>query len=305
MRVFYDEALATGTARNKRAQGYLYVKFMLIYQLNYLAPTVADVSMYAQSLANSYPSTATIKNYLSGAKTWTQHHRGDISSFESPELTTLVKSFVSKSSHIPAQASPLSPVDIKNICAYIDLYPRIPKVIKAAILIAYAAFLRVSNVLSPSLTSWGGPHTLRMSDIVCDQNTMFLLIRSTKTLRGPRPARIEILPTDNPSTCPLQAWFDYIKWGNPCPLGPAFVLPSGVPLTPPPVVATIQAALKHSGHPDPLSVSFHSLRRGAARAAAAAGVDHTHIMSHRLWASKSGLAAYLPNSPRVVPSIIA
>lgn len=107
MRLSYDEAIAPGTARNKRAQAYLYIKFMLIYNFNYLAPTVAEVSMYAQFLANSYSSPATVKNYLSGAKTWTQHHTGETVSFDSPELNKLVKSFVTSSNHIPTQAAPL------------------------------------------------------------------------------------------------------------------------------------------------------------------------------------------------------
>lgn len=46
MRLSYAEALAPGTARNKRAQAQLYIKFMLVYQFNYLAPTVAQVAMY-------------------------------------------------------------------------------------------------------------------------------------------------------------------------------------------------------------------------------------------------------------------
>lgn len=242
---------------------------------------------------------------MSGAKTWTQHHRGDIGSFESPDLSTLVKSFVSTSDHVPSQAAPLSPTDIRNICAYIDNNISIPKVIKAAILIAYSAFLRVSNVLSPSLSTWGGPHTLRMSDVICGQGALWLLIRSTKTLKGPRPATVEILPSGNPTSCPIQAWIDYKSESNPCPLGPAFVLPTGAPLTPSPVVATMRLALTHYGHMDPQAISFHSLRRGGARAAAAAGVDDTQIMAHGLWSSKSGLAAYLPKPPRIVPSVIA
>lgn len=305
MRLSYEEAIAPGTARNKRAQAYTYIKFMLTYNLNYLAPTVADVSMYAQFLVNSFSSPATVKNYISGAKTWTQHHLGNISSFESPQLATLVKSFVSSSEHVPTQAAPLSPADIKNICRYIDSNPSIPKVIKAAILVAYAAFLRASNVLSPTLLSWGGPHTLKMQDISIRDGVMYLLIRSTKTRKGHKPAQLQILPASNEECCPVAAWLQYLEQSYPCPLGPAFMLPTGLPLTTGPVVVTLRAALQHIGHKDPNSVSFHSLRRGGARAAAASGVDHTHIMSHGLWSSKSGLSAYLPKNPRVVPSVIA
>lgn len=299
------EALAPGTARNKRNQAQLYIKFMLIYHFNYLAPTVAQIAMYAQFLANSYPSIATVRNYLSGAKTWTLHHQGNIHAFESNEVGTLVKSFVSTSTHIPSQAAPLTPEDIKNICAYIDSQPSIPTVIKTAILIAYSAFLRVSNVLSPSLSSWGGPHTLKRSDVIFQPDRLILMIRSTKTRKGPIPARVEILATQNPTCCPVRSWYNYITSANPCPLGPALVLPTGLPLTTAPVVAVMRLALHHYGHNDPQSVSFHSLRRGGARAAAAAGIDHQQIMSHGLWNSRAGLAAYLPKSPRIVPSIIA
>lgn len=305
MRLSYEEAVAPGTAKNKRAQAYIYIKFMLTYNFDYLKPTVADVSMYAQFLANSYSSTATVKNYLSGAKTWTQHHMGDISSFESQEVNKLVKSFSNTSTHIPTQAAPLSPADIADICAYIDNNSYVPKAIKAAILLAYSAFLRVSNVLSPSLASWGGPHTLRMADINLHNGVMHLRIRSTKTLKGPTPAYLQILPADNPSCCPIRAWLLYLQQSDPCPMGPAFILPTGVPLTSGPVVTVMRAALQTAGHKDPNSVSFHSLRRGGARAAAAAGVDQAQIMSHGLWSSLSGLSAYLPKKPCVVPSAIA
>lgn len=177
MRESFNSALAPGTIKNQRNQATLYVKFMLIYNFNYLFPTITNVAMFSQFLANSYTSPRTIRNYLSGAKTWVQLHMGDIQPFLTYELGTLVKSYASSSSHTPVKAAPLTSDHIRLICNYIDNDPAIPLAVKPAILIAYTAMLRVSNILSPALNSWGGSHTLQTSDILVNHTGMKLIIR--------------------------------------------------------------------------------------------------------------------------------
>lgn len=183
----FNTALAPGTVKNQRLQAALYVKFMLLYNFDYLHPTIANIAMYSRFLANSYPSPNTIKNYISGAKTWVNLHIGDISAFNAYELNTLVKSYSLKSSHVLSKALPLSVNDIKIICNYVDADSSIPPAVKPATLFAYSAMLRVSNILSPSLLSWGGPHTLQATDIIPVKDSLRLVIRSTKTTGGPTP----------------------------------------------------------------------------------------------------------------------
>lgn len=305
MRESFNNALAPGTLKNQRIQATLYLKFMLSYRFNYLFPDVANIAMYSQFLANSYTSPSSIRNYLSGAKNWVRLHMGDIQPFLAYELGTLVKSYTAKSQHIPDKAAPLLPSDVWVICLFIDSNHQIPKAIKPAILFAYSAMLRVSNILSPALQVWGGPHTLQAADVITTKDSITLVIRSTKTLHGPKPALIEILPTGDPVTCPWTAWINYKNSVNPCPIGPAFVLAQGIPLTTAPVVTVMREALRLAGHPDPSSVSFHSLRRGGAQTAVHTGAPEQQIMDHGLWKSKSGLAAYLPPQPRMVPRILA
>lgn len=126
MRDSFEKALAPGTIRNQHTQATLYIKFMLIYQFNYLFPTVANIAMYSRFLANSYTSKSTIRNYLSGAKSWVYLHMGDICAFSAYERNTLVKSYVSSSQHVPAKAALLSTSDIRLICAFIDANPLFP-----------------------------------------------------------------------------------------------------------------------------------------------------------------------------------
>lgn len=165
--------------------------------------------------------------------------------------------------------------------------------------------LRVSNILCPTISAWGGPHTLQATDIILTGYSLKVLIRSTKTFKGPTPTAIEILPSSDPSTCPVTAWSHYKNCVNPCPLGPAFITEQGIPLTTAPVVAIMRLALAKAGHPDPTSVSFHSLRRGGAQTAIFQGASKEQVMKHGLWRSKSGLAAYLPSPSQAVPHIIA
>lgn len=278
---------------------------MLSYSFDYLCPLVPDLAMYLQFLANTYIAPATVRNYFSGAKSWVQFHAGDITSFVSHEVATLAKTITEKSSHSPSQALPITPADLRVICSFLDRNPMFPLAFKPCILLAFASFLRASNVLSPSLKDWGGPHTLKVRDIIDLPDRLLLVIKSTKTFRGLKPIIITILPSLQPLTCPVTAWKAYRQSVNPCPLGPTFVSSQGVPITPPPVVAAMRQALTFTNHPDPSAVTFHSLRRGGAQAAAALGASTEQLMLHGTWKSKNGLASYVKPSPRIVPSLMA
>lgn len=300
-----ERALAPGTIKNRMAQAALYIKFMLAYNFNYLTPNIAELAMYYQFLGNTFAAPATVKNHASGAKAWVQLHGGDVSYFGAPELGMMSKSILEGSTHIPSPAAPITPRDIKTICSYIDSLPNAHPALKAAILIAFATFLRVSNVLSPSRTSWGGAHTLLAQDIQFLEGRLLVSIRSTKTRRHGRPHVIPILPVRDAKICPVAAWFAYYQAVRPCPLGPAFMINERTPLTPGPVVKLMRTALRQFGNHQGDHISFHSLRRGAAQTAAKNGATQEDIMFHGTWKSASGVEAYLKPASRMVPAIIA
>lgn len=147
--------------------------------------------MYAKFLANMHRAPNTVKNYLSGARHRVNFHKGSDTPFSSPEVASLIKYIVDNSKHVPSQAYPLSPADIRTIFMYIDNQPSMPPAIKPALLIGYICFLRSINILSPSLMSWGGPHTLHVSDVSLFLNgpppCLNISIRSTKTHKPNKP----------------------------------------------------------------------------------------------------------------------
>lgn len=208
------------------------------------------------------------------------------------------KSILEGSGHIPSPPDPVSAQDIRKICAYIDSIPRPHPAFKAAVLLAFATFLRVSNVLSPSRFSWGGAHKVTHQGLT-------VVIRSTKTRRHSEPPILLVLRVEEAPMCPVLAWERYFQAIQPCPLGPAFMLDDNTPLTHGPVVSLMRTALTQSGKDPSAKVSFHSLRRGGAQTAANNGATQDQIMCHRTWKSVSGVQAYLKSDSCMVPAIIA
>lgn len=256
--------------------------------------------MYAQRLANKHAAPTSLKNYLSGAKTWIAEHSGNIDAFLSPQLGKLVKGFTKKSNHVPTRAAPLQPHHVQEICRFLDTYPSTSLAIKPAILIGFSCFLRSSNLLSPTMTLWGGPHTLLAGDISISTEGLLVFIRSTKTRSTSQGLTFKIPPSQEPSLCPVAAWRHYVNVVNPWVLGPAFIHSSGFPVTPRQVVGLMRLALQGATDICPSQISMHSLRRGAVHTAVQKGIPIQEIKTRGTWNSDSGLKPYLLSSPRSV-----
>lgn len=285
--------MAPGTLANRLTQARAYITFAVYYGFHPLNPSITSICMYIQFLKNSYAAPTTIKNYLSGARTWIVEHGGNVSSFMSFEYRQLTSGLVKRSSHVPSRAAPLTWEHIRVIAAFMDTTPSIPLSAKPCLLIGFHTFLRSGNLLSPTMSTWGGAHTISARDIsVCDQG-LRISIRSTKTKSDPTPVTAVIPWQDNPVLCPVSSWMKYQHLINPSILGPAFLTDSGLPLTPRHLIGFMRLALRHCKDINPARVSMHSLRRGAAQAAVAAGHNIEQIKQFGMWKSNSGLAPYL------------
>lgn len=267
-------------------------------------PSTLALAMYSQFLSNSYKAPGTVKNHLSGVRAWLSLHGGSTTKFFSPEVGLMTKSIIEKSDYIPSPAPAITREDVRTICLYLNRNPS-PPAVKAAVLLAFTTFMRVSNILSPNIHSWGGRHTLKAQDIHSTTSGLKVVIRSTKTRRGRKPHILDVYPADDQLVCPVLAWHAYKRIIQPCPLGPAFMINDHTPLTTGPVVSAMRSALSQAGKIFPTEVSFHSLRRGGAQAAAKLGATQEEIMSHGTWASKNGVKTYLQPNPRIVPTILA
>lgn len=295
----YTESVAPGTQTNRARQAKSFVKFAVLYNVDHLSPTETDICMYAQYLKNAHSSPQSVKNYISGAKTWVGSHGGNILGFMSKELEQLTKGFVKNSEHVPARAAPLSLHHLLAISCYAISHPYVPLSVMPCLVIGYKCFLRSSNLLSPSAQVWGGAHTLLAKDIVCHHDRLIVTIRSTKTKSDNNPDTFSLLWEPDARLCPVQLWTNYLNVIKPWQLGPAFLTNDLLPLTPRIMVGVMRAALASATDIDAAKVSLHSIRRGAAQNAAERGVELPYIKTLGLWKSDSGLKPYLIRSPQI------
>lgn len=289
----FNSALTEGTYLNRRRQAETYITFALKYNVNYLFPTITNVCMFSQYLANNHSAISSVKNYLAGAKTWVSEHNVDVSSFLSLELPAMIKSLAKNSNHVPKRAYPLSFQDISMICMFLDSAKNAPLSIKSCILTGFYAFLRSSNLVSNSASKWEGPHSLLAKNFVVSSRGLIIVVKSTKSRS--KPYAITLPRANDQCFCPVHAWEVYKNNVQPYSEGPAFLMNDRSPVTPKILVSFMRTALTHVGHPKANSVTMHSLRRGAVKDAQDSGTSVEEIMDLGGWSSLSGIRPYLIN----------
>lgn len=289
----FNSALAEGTYANRRRQAQTYLNFAVRYNVNYLAPTVLNVCMFSQYLANNHSAISSVKNYIAGAKTWVLQHNGDISSFLSYELGDMIKSLNKSSDHVTKRAYPLSLDDITLICMYLVSATNTPPAIKSCILTGFYAFLRSSNLVCNSANNWEGPHSLLARNVIVTERALIVIITSTKSRK--KPYAVTLSRTQDQRFCLVHAWEVYYNNIKPFSAGPAYLMNDRSPVTSKILVSFMRAALLHVSHPHANSITMHSLRRGAVKDAQQAGASVKEIMDLGAWSSYSGIRPYLSN----------
>ena len=309
MEISYAAAFAHGTSTNKSRQARAYLTFMLTFDFDPLAPTTTNILLYTQCLANSFKSIASVKNYISGAKTYTSQRSGDTSSFSSPLLANLIKGITKLSLHVPQQAPPIDIHTLKRTCDVFTSLGLEALPAKAVVLITYATLLRQSNTLSPAGYSDGGPHTLRRHHLTDSGHTLWVEVASTKTIYRPQDRVVLPVLSSGGKYCPVLTWREYCARYPAPPEAPAFVYRDGSPVRAAHVISLMRAALTVLGHPAATSVTLHSLRRASAQHLAERGVPTQQIMELGTWKS-SAVNAYVPKrlistAPALISSCLA
>lgn len=287
----YSRALAPGTYINKDKQAHCYITFAVLYNVPYLSPTTVHICMFYQYLANKLSSISSVKNYISGARSWVIEHGGNPLAFAGYEQSMMMKALAKDSTHVVKRAFPLNFEHISAIVSYLDSARNVPLAVKPCILIGFSCYLRSSNLVSPNFVLYGGQHNLLTHHIVDRGNNLLITVPSTKTKRVPYSLVIPALA--DPSLCPVRAWRNYVYRVNPPRHAPAFLVNDVTPLSSTLVVRLMRDALSCFNDIELSAVSMHSLRRGAAQQAAANGAEVPQIMERGGWTSRSGVRPYL------------
>ena len=97
------------------------------------------------------------------------------------------------------------------------------KVFKAAFLLAFFAFLRISNIAPHASTAFDASRNLTPSDIKISKHFMNVSIKWSKTLQTRDKVHVVTVPKlTSPLLCPVNALQEAIALYNPAPQDPLF-----------------------------------------------------------------------------------
>jgi len=304
MLAYLDAEYAQSTQRNHFRQAKKYLEFMVRQRLNPVTPDERDVMYFAAQLFSEM-APASARNILSGARTWVAGVNGCVEAFDHPHVLGVKRGAARLSTHRVTQAPPLTPDVIEGIAWYLDRAGGSGVVPKAAILLGYFSMLRASNLLVLDAAKAPGPHTLRRQDVRETTDGLIIAVHSSKTISKPEAAVNLFVPNiPNSNVCPVRAYLAAVALVPASPSSPLFLLPTGLPLAPRPLIALLRAALTALKVPSPSSYGLHSLRRGASHACSDLNVPLASIMAHGTWTSNA-VSAYLPSKPdRTAPAAL-
>ena len=176
------------------------------------------------------------------------------------------------------------------------------RMLKAALLLGFYGFLRVSEFTAPSQRRFN-PRLHPTSANIClatDMSYVDFYLKRSKTDQYAEGVTIRIGATCN-ELCPVAALSTYLaarRSSQQRHTSPLFCFHAGQPLTRPKLLRTLQSMLSKAGY-DPTRFNTHSLRIGAASSAALAGLPLSTIKHLGRWRS-SCYTTYIRRHPAVV-----
>ena len=284
----FSEAWALGTNKNYVCQGRLYVAFCLAYGYRLTPPSVRVLCAFVQFLSREFKAPGAIKNYLTGPK-WLYVLLGfSTRAFEHERLKLLLRAITRSLQHLPRQALPLTDNILLRIGKLLDLSVPNDAVFWALLVLAFNLMARKSNLTPVSRVSFDPSQQLVRRDVVRGSDFIVVSIRWSKTNQfRNRILTVPILSIPGSLLCPVAAYDRVIELSPGRDWDPLFVWQQRgewVPITYREYLCKLRSLLQAVGL-QANAYSTHSLRRGGATAAGAAGLPRSLIANVGDWRS--------------------
>jgi len=286
-------AFADGTWNNLRTTLRTYLLFCAFYVITPFPATVDTLEVFAEFLARSFRSPASIVNYLSGLKTLHTLFGLNTRAFDSTNLALLKRGLHKQLRHTPRQAAPFTPSILLHIHEQLDLTDPLHATIWTLVLLSFFTFQRKSNFL-PRAT-FDPCKQFTSNDFTLYRSMLLVRIRWSKTIQcAERVLQVPVLAIPTSPLCPVSAFLRMLRLNASfkCSSSSAVFLrqtSSGpVPLTQAVFDRAFKTILTRAGL-NPSMYSLHSGRRGGATFAFRSGVPVELIRLQGDWRSSAYL----------------
>ena len=262
-----------------------------------------NILRFLEFLRGNSISPKVIRNYLSCLRSMAKLYRIPSESLYHHSVNLYMCSITINSTFRPIPRGSFDIPTLLQISQACDSLSD-PLLLRAAFLLAFFGFLRMSNIAPHSIAAFDYSRHLNRQDVIFAPPGAHVLIKWAKTLQDRVGHHIVQIPQiHHPYLCPVQALLQLLQSR---PLPPTFPLFASKLFPHHPIIDTkIRDALKCiltilkidlKGH------GFHTFRRSGATLAFDCQVPLQNIMAHGLWKSSS-VWTYLQNASTAASTI--
>ena len=282
-------ALADSTSRSYDSKFRIFLSFCSFATIDIKHISPLQILTFLEFLTFNKVSFSGLANHLSAVKTSLSLHGLDVSSFLDPRIKLYNKAIMR---HRPLNPSikPIIDIDILQAIALQCDRMHMGHICKAAILLAFFSFLRISNLVPHSIVAYDHLKHLSRADLIFAAPGMHIIVKWSKTLQNRDKVKIIKVPSLGKSPlCPVSAVKKLLSsspGSNNSPLFQVKCYHKWVPLTDTRLrkfLAKVLKALHLTHH----GFTFHSLRRSGATLAFNLNVPMQDIQSHGTWTSEA------------------
>ena len=179
------------------------------------------------------------------------------------------------------------------------------QVYKAVFLLAYFAFLRLSNVVPSSAKNFDVTRNLLRSDVIFGPPGAHIILKWGKAMQAANSHQVIQIPTlPSSPICPVTAIKSMLSSVPASSSSPLFLLPlpSGLSILTAPMVSATFSKIISSLRLNPAHYGFHAFRRSAVSWAADHNVPLQNLKAHGGWSS-SAINCYFKHTPKASSTV--
>lgn len=193
-----------GTLKNIRSQALIYSRFCEFYGFKMFPASAWQMVRYARYIANTVVSYDTVLNYISGVRKLHELGGFETPSAGEPNLKHILRAIRLELVHPVRQAEPMTPSMLRAIYNHVDLSSVTDIVCYTALLVGFYLFLRKSNLVPESRTSFNPKKQLTRADVQIGENMVLVIIKWSKTIQyQEKELLLPLLPAKDKSLCPV------------------------------------------------------------------------------------------------------
>ncbi|VDI01313.1 Hypothetical predicted protein [Mytilus galloprovincialis] len=288
-RTVLKAAFRPGTFKNLRTQLNTYLLFCEKFCRSAFPVGQETLCGYVCFLSDNFKNSGSVRNYLSGVKTWAILLNFDTEEFNSPSLRLTLSGIDKLNTNVPNTKLPFEPYHLNRMFEIIDMTSVQDAVMWAVIMISFYAMLRKSQFANNSRTTFNPKEQLTRGDIQITEEGLIIDIQWSKTSQKHKNIhQIPLKRIEDCVLCPVLAYSRMVSMLPALPGEPAFGLSDSkgkiCAFSKSDIDKILHKLLVRCGM-DTSQYSFHSLRRGGATCASAAGCTDSEICTIGNWAS--------------------